>query len=41
MSDLPQIRNGDQKKIMNYEIEAETHFQRKIRKNTKGKLRDK
>ena len=40
MSDLPQIRNGDQKEVMTYEIEAETHFQRKIRKNTNGELRD-
>ena len=41
MSDLPPIRNGDQKETMDYEVEPETHFQRMMRANTqKSELRD-
>jgi hypothetical protein len=34
MSDLPEIRNGQSKDKMPYHREAETHFQRKIRRGS-------
>ena len=34
MSDLPEIRNGHNKDKMPYHIEAETHFQRRIRRGS-------
>ena len=35
MSDLPEIRNGDQKLVTKYDGLPECHFQRMMRKNTK------
>jgi hypothetical protein len=34
MSDLPEIKNGHSKDKMPYHIEAETHFQRRIRRGS-------
>ena len=35
MGDLPPIRNGDQKIVMQYATEPDTHFQRIMRLNNK------
>jgi DNA (cytosine-5)-methyltransferase 1 len=34
MSDLPAISNGDQKGIMKYEKDPESHYQKRMRKDT-------
>ena len=40
MGDLPQIRNGDQKLVMQYASEPETHFQKFMRASKSNELRD-
>jgi hypothetical protein len=40
MSDLPPIRNGGQKPVMEYDGLPESHFQRKMRKNATSDLTD-
>ena len=40
MRDLPPIRNGDQKELMQYASEPETHFQKMMRAETKDQLKD-
>ena len=34
MSDLPPIRNGEQKPVTKYDRDPESHYQRAMRKNT-------
>ena len=34
MSDLPLIRNGEQKPVTKYDRDPESHYQRAMRKNT-------